>query len=227
LQGALRTPGSRWPYWPQVLVSIGMLIVAGLWCWWMGSGDWVIRVNGAPISSAEWQQETVRAESSMSGFNPTAPGSEQIARQISGEILQKLVDEVLLRQAAFRVGISASKEDVDTQVLEDMMNTGGQSQLEQVLQAHGYTMDQYRQLVAENITIGKLGDYVTRNVTVTESEVRAAYEANRAQFQQQSLADIYDQLRQQVLMSKKNDIFLSYIDGLRQNSFIERRTTRS
>ena len=81
-------------------------------------------------------------------------------------------------------------------------------------------------MVAENITISKLGDYVTKNVTVTESEVRAAYDANRAQFQQRSFVDIHDQLRQQVLMSKKNDAFLSYLDGLQQNSFIERRSTR-
>ena len=72
-------------------------------------------------------------ESSIYGFDPNAPGNEQIAQQISGEVLQKLVDEVLLRQAASRAGISASPEEVDTQVLMDMMNTGGQDQLEQVL----------------------------------------------------------------------------------------------
>ncbi len=214
---------SSWPYWPQVLVAIGILIVAGLWCWWSESGDWVVRVNGAPVSKAEWQQETSRAELSMYGFDSKAPGNEQITQQISDEVLQKLVDEVLLHQAASRAGISASPEEVDTQVLMDMMNTGGQDQLEQVLKSHGYTLDQYRQLVAENITISKLGDYVTKNVTVTESEVKAAYEANRAQFQQQSFAVIHDQLQQQVLMSKKNDVFLSYLDGLRQNGFIERR----
>jgi hypothetical protein len=223
-QGAL-VGRSSWPYWPQVLVAIGILIVAGLWCWWAESGNWVVRVNGTPVSKTELQQETSRAESSIYGFDPNAPGNKQIAQQISGEILQKLVDEVLLRQAASRAGISASPEEVDTQVLMDMMNTGGQDQLEQVLKSHGYTLDQYRQLVAENITISKLGDYVTKNVTVTESEVRAAYDANRAQFQQQSFADIHDQLQQQVLMSKKNDAFLSYLDGLQQNSFIERRST--
>jgi hypothetical protein len=227
LQGALGAPRASWPYWPQVLAAIGMLIVAGLWCWWTGSGDWVVRVNGAPVSRAEWQQETSRAEASISGFDSQAPGNQQIARQIADQVMQRMVDEVLLRQAAFRAGISASPEEVETQVMMDMMNTGGQEQLAQVLSAHGYTLDQYRQLVAENITIGKLGDYVTKNVTVTESEVKTAYQANRAQFPQQSYADIHDQLQQQVLMSKKNNVFLSYLDGLRQNSFIEQGSNRS
>ena len=75
------------------MVAIGILIVAGLWCWWSASGDWVIRVNGAPISKAEWQQETSRAESSVSGFDPNAPGNEQIAQQISNQVMQKMVDE--------------------------------------------------------------------------------------------------------------------------------------
>jgi len=214
-----------WPYWPQVLVFIGILIVAGAWYWWSESGDWVVLVNGAPVSRAEWQQETSRAEASLDGFNPNTPGNQQIDQQISVEVLQRMVDEVLLRQAASRAGISASPAEVDTQVLMDMMNTGGQAQLEQALQAHGYTMEQYRQLVAENITIGKVGDYVTRNVTVSETEVRAAFQSERTQSPQLNYAAVHDQLLQQLLMTKRNDMFLSYLEGLRQNSFIERRVS--
>ncbi|MGD0622074.1 MAG: SurA N-terminal domain-containing protein [Thermacetogeniaceae bacterium] len=215
-----------WPYWPQVLVFIGILIVAGLWYWWSESGDWVVRVNGAPVSRAEWQQETSRAEVSMSrlyGIDPKAPGNEKIDQQISGEVLQQMVDEVLLRQAAARAGISATPEEVETRVLMDMMNTGGQDQLEQALSSQGYTMNQYRQLVAEMITVSKLGDYVTRNVTVTEDEVRAAYESEKSQLQNLSFADVHDQLQQQVLTRKKNDVFGAYLDGLQQSSFIELR----
>lgn len=41
--------------------------------------------------------------------------------------------------------------------------------------------------------------------------------------QQISYEDVRDQLRQEVLASKKNEVFASYLDGLRKNSFIERR----
>ena len=215
-----------WPYWPQVLVVIGILVVAGLWCWWSESGDWVVRVNGAPISRAEWQQETDRAEASIPEFNPKAPGNEKIDEEISKEVLQQLVDRVLLRQAAARAGISASPEDVETRVIMDMMNAGGQDQLEQALASQGYTLDQYRRLVAEMITVSKLNDYVTSSVTVTEDEVKAAYESERDMIPQQlSFADVHDQLQQQVLARKKNDVFIAYINGLRENSFIENRAS--
>jgi hypothetical protein len=186
----------------------------------------VVRVNGAPVSRAEWQQETNRSEVSMAklyGLDPKAPGNEKIDQEISVGVLKQMVDEVLLRQAAARAGISATPEEVETQVLMDMMNTGGQDQLEQALAAQGYTMKQYRQLVTEMITISKLGDYVTRNVTVSEDEVRAAYDSEKSQLQNLSFADVHDQLQQQVLTRKKNDVFSAYLDGLRQNSFIEHR----
>ena len=61
-------------------------------------------------------------------------------------------------------------------------------------------------------------------MTVTEDEVRAAYKSERNLIPPQlSYADVHDQLQQQVLASKKNDVFIAYINGLRENSFIESR----
>lgn len=321
-----RAPGRSWPYWPQLLVFIGMLVVAGLWYGWSESGDWVVRVNGAPISRATWQLETTRTADSMArmlGFDVQAPGNEKIKEQISKEALQQLVQRVLLRQAAARAGITATPEDVAVRIMMDMMNTGGQDKMEQVLKSQGYTLDQYRQLVAEMLTVSKLNEHVTRNVTVTEDEVRAAYKSEQdlmttpeqvkvghilvatkeqaagliaqldkgagfqqladanstdpgvksdhgvvgyitmddprlpeafkqAAFntpvgaytkapvqtelgwhvifvfekkasQQMSYADVHDQLQQQVLTSKKNEIFVGFLNRLRENSLIERR----
>ena len=213
-----------WPYWPQVLVVIGIIVVAGIWSWWWQSGDWVVRVNGAPISRAELQQETSRALLSLPGFNPNAPGNEKIDAQISNEVLQQLVERMLLRQAAARAGISASPAEVGARIFMDMVNTGGQDNLEQALGSQGYTLDQYRRLVAEMITISKLNEYVTANVTVTEQEVRAAYESERELIPRQlSYSDVHDQLQQQVLANKKNAVFIAYLNGLQVNSFIETR----
>ena len=61
----------------------------------------------------------------------------------------------------------------------DIINAGGQDNLEQALQAQDYTLEQYRQLNVRMIIVNKLEDYVTRNVSVTEDEVKAAYDAER------------------------------------------------
>jgi parvulin-like peptidyl-prolyl isomerase len=166
-----------------VLVFFGLLALAGLWYCWSESGDWVVRVNGAPISAAEWQHETDRTMSSMAefGLNPQDQSNQKIREQISDEVLRQMVEQELLRQAALRAGISASPEDVDVRVMMDMMNAGGQDNLEQALQAQGYTLGQYRRLVAEMIAVNRLEEYVTRNVTATEDEVRAAYDAEKDQ----------------------------------------------
>ncbi len=174
-------PGHGWPYWPQLSVFIVMLLVAGLWYWWSESGDWVIRVNGAPISRAAWQQETNRTEISMAstlGFDVQAPGNEKIRAEISKEVLKQMVERALLSQAASRAGIAAAPGDVAVRIMMDELNAGGQDRMAQVLQSQGYNLDQYRRLVAEMLTISKLNEYVTKNVVVTEEEIRAVYKSD-------------------------------------------------
>ncbi|MGD0153453.1 MAG: peptidyl-prolyl cis-trans isomerase [Thermacetogeniaceae bacterium] len=178
-QGA---PGHGWPYWPQLSVFIVMLMVAGLWYWWSESGDWVVRVNRAPISRAAWQQETSRTEASMAsmlGFDVQAPGNEKIRAEISKEVLKQMVERALLSQAASRAGIAATPEDVAVRIMMDELNAGGQDKMARVLQSQGYTLDQYRHLVAEMLTISKLNEYVTKDVVVTEEEIRAAYKSDQ------------------------------------------------
>jgi hypothetical protein len=218
-------PKKGWLYWPQAVVCVVILLVAGLWCSWSGGGDWVVRINGAPVTKTEWQQETDRYETSMYslyGVNPKAPGNEKIDRMISQEMLQQLEDQELLLQAAARAGITASPVDIEGRVLMDTMSVGGTDQLQQALAAQGYTMAEYRRQIAEMVTVTKLSDYVTRNVTVSEAELRAAYQSNQGQ-QQLSFARAHDQLQQQVLASKKNAVFLAYLNGLWENSLVEYR----
>jgi foldase protein PrsA len=163
-----------------VLVFLGLLVLAGLWYWWSERGDWVVRVNGSPIAAAEWQQETDRTMAEY-GLDPQDKGNQKIGEQISEEVLRQLVEQELLREAALRADVSASPGDVDLRVAMDTMNAGGQGNLDQALQAQGFTMEQYRQLIGEMISINKLEEYVTRNVTVTEDEVRAAYGEDKGQ----------------------------------------------
>ena len=103
-----------WPYWPQVLVFFGLLVLAGFWYWWSESSNWVVRVNGVPIPVAEWQHETERTMESMAeyGLNSQDQGNRQIREQISGTVLGQLIEQELLRQVALRAGITASPEDV-------------------------------------------------------------------------------------------------------------------
>lgn len=311
--------------WPLVLVLAGVLLAGGLWFWWSESGDWVVRINGTPISGARLQQETDRAEQSLAsmGLSFEGPDAQEIRKHISMEVQEQLIARALLQQAAFRAGIAPSPEEVSARIAMDTMRMGGQDKLEQALASQGYTLDQYRVLVAEMIAISRLSEYVTENVAIGEDEVKAAYEEARDQLttpeqvnvsrillatrekaaaviaeldrgadfeqladansadpavkndhgvlgyitqddprlpeafikaafstppgtwtrepvetelgwyvllvtdkkasQQIDYGDVRDRLRQDVLENKKNEVFASYLTGLRDNSFIEHR----
>jgi foldase protein PrsA len=171
-----------WPYWPQVLAGIGLLLVCGLWLWWSGRGDWVYRVNGAPISRAEWQRELAEAESfsaSQYGVNLEEPGQAKTKQEISKAILQNLVENTLLLQAAARAGISADPRDVENWVDNQAANVGGLQRLDQILKSQGSSLEELRRQVADDFTIITLKYYVTRNVTVSEAEIGAEYQAEK------------------------------------------------
>ncbi len=177
--GKHQPPGPVKSYRPQILLCIGLLLLAGLWFWWSERGDWVYKVNGEPISRAEWQREVGSAESFYAiyyGMNLNQPGSEKIKQELSMEILQNMVDRDLLLQAAARAGITAAPADVQGRILMDSLNYGGQQGLEQALQAQGSNMTEYHRQVVEALTILALRDLVTKGVTVSEAEIRAEYQ---------------------------------------------------
>ena len=103
------------------------------------------------------------------------------------QLLDRMIDEVLLRQEAQRLEISMTDLEVQTQARQLRERAGlSELQFQEQLTLQGLTQEQYeRRLRDEMLRHRLLGFMVRRKVVVTSDEVRAFYEANKEEFAQQ------------------------------------------
>lgn len=103
------------------------------------------------------------------------------------QLLDRMVDEVLLRQEAQRLEIAVTDLEVQTQARQLRERAGlSERQFQEQLTLQGLTREQYeRRLRDEMLQHRLLGFMVRRKVVVTSEEVRAFYEANKEDFAQQ------------------------------------------
>ncbi len=177
-------PGRGRSLLPQLLLLAVLLALGAAWFWWSEQGDWVLRVNGTKISRADWENETARTEEFLArvyGINLQAPEAKHMQEQVRQEVLQHLVDRTLLRQAAVRAGIEATPAEVEARLAADEKRNGGAEEFRRILNAWGFTREQYREKVEEMIMIEKLRRYITRNVTVEEKEIKQSFLARKDQ----------------------------------------------
>jgi len=95
-------------------------------------------VNGQPILLADFERERMRR--AMGLEIPAAS-----ADAFDADVLQAMIDQVLIEQAANALGIVVTDAEIDAEIAaqQSIVSQNGQT-LEEVVQAQGYTMDEYR-----------------------------------------------------------------------------------
>ncbi len=103
------------------------------------------------------------------------------------QLLDRMIDEVLLRQEAQRLEIAVTDLEVQTQARQLRERAGlSELQFQEQLTLQGLNREQYdRRLRDEMLRHRLLGFMVRRKVVVTSDEVRVFYEANKEEFAQQ------------------------------------------
>lgn len=102
------------------------------------------------------------------------------------DILDKLVDEMLLKQQVEKLKLSATKVEVD-QALETFRKRNGldKEQFAQELKLEGMTMDEFREKIRDDILKHRLlGFMVRRKVVVSDEEAKAYYEEHKQDYVQ-------------------------------------------
>ncbi|PIY60141.1 hypothetical protein COY95_03320, partial [Candidatus Woesearchaeota archaeon CG_4_10_14_0_8_um_filter_47_5] len=136
---------------------------------------------------------------------------------------QSRIKEVVLLQEADKKGFSASGQEVEEHIQEKM----GQSnmtdeELQERLKDQNLTYNDIIMMNCEEIVLTNLVNDVVGSVKVSEDEIRAFYDENKEQIQQQSAGASYEDVRGEIsdylLNTKKNEYFLDYINALLANT---------
>ena len=132
-------------------------------------------VNGEIITFQDLQQR-VRMVTGQTP-DPAAAG------EVMPQILESMIDDIILRQEAQRLKIEVSDSEVENEIRQFKTRRRlSEDEFERSLRLQGLTQEQFKEQSRQDIVKHKmLGYMVRRKVVVTQEEIDAYVEKNRAE----------------------------------------------
>jgi peptidyl-prolyl cis-trans isomerase SurA len=143
----------------------------------------VAKVNGDIVTLSEFQARQVAAVQAA-GIN-TESGIEKFLRENNARILQEAVDDLLLVQKAADEGMRLRAEYVKEIVdgIKKENNITSDDELQQQLRREGMSLDELKRNIERSVLRRQLlSRELEAKIAVSEPEVRAYYEAHRADY---------------------------------------------
>lgn len=126
------------------------------------------RVNGEGILLADYQSELGRFQAALAEIGKNA--SEDEARQ---RVLNELIDELLLAQAATAGGYQISASDLQANLDQLTQKTGGAEALAAWLQKYGYDETSFRRALSRSLAAAWQRDQILASVPTTAEQIHA------------------------------------------------------
>lgn len=128
-------------------------------------------VNNEPIYLTTFEKELARYEQAqvLSG-TPTAESPDYRAT-----VLDALIEQVLITQAAQQQGITISDEELEARLDELRSGAGEAGNFEAWLLANQYTEEEFRQALLASMLTERMVEQVTADVAETAEQVQARY----------------------------------------------------
>lgn len=150
-------------------------------------------VGDREISKAEYDRLLAQAEKTYEAREQEFPqaGTPEFA-QLRNAIVRSLVEQAEFEIAAEELDVEVTDEDVEKRLdeLKEQFFEGDQERYETELEKQGLTDAQVRKDVRTRILSERIFEQVTKGVQVTEADVQAYYEENKAQFETPATRDV-------------------------------------
>jgi hypothetical protein len=136
-----------------------------------------IWVNGQPIYVADYGRALARyeAELDLQGIDPGSPEAERNLAEARGWILDWMVTELLMVQAAEAAGIVVAAEQVDREIEQMVADVGGDDAFADRLEEWGYTADEFRLTMHSQLLQEEMKRRVLEGVPTVAEHVHARH----------------------------------------------------
>lgn len=118
-----------------------------------GTPDVVALVNGQPIQRVEYERQVARFQAAMvsQGYSFSGEEGRDLSQQVSRQVLEAMIDQLLIEQEAEKAGVSVSEEVLNQRIQNDVAASGGEEAFNQWLSRNGMTMEEYREMTRSTI----------------------------------------------------------------------------
>ena len=142
----------------------------------------IVKVNGDVVTQSEFEARQIAA---VQQARIPADQIEKFLRDNNAHILQEAVDDLLLVQRAADLGLKM-RPDYIKEVIDGIKkenNIASDEDLQQQLKREGMTLEELKRNIERNILKRQVMQRELENrVAVTEDDVKAWYEANKAEY---------------------------------------------
>ena len=141
-------------------------------------GPAAARVNGRPVSLAEFEKNVARRQAEMTkqGINLTTTEGKAALAEMRRQILEGMIEQELIDQEVAKQGITVTAAEVDAAVNQSIADSGGVDAFNKYLSSvAGMTVEEYRAGQREGMLTQKMIERVTGNVPMTGEQVHARH----------------------------------------------------
>ncbi len=188
----------------------------------------IATVNGEDIEKEIYVANLQQQASSlaMQGFDLDSEEGRSYLEMIEESILQQIINEKLIVQAANAEDIEVSEEDIDQEIatLIEELPIESEEDLQALLDEQGVTMEELRSDIVDYV---KRDKYIQQNLTITnptEEELQALYDEMLAMVEDESEApafeDYKDELEYSFLQEQEQEQTMQLVENLRETSDI-------
>jgi foldase protein PrsA len=157
------------------------LVVGALALTGCGGQDAAVKVNGQVITTTEINQQLDQLKKQ---YPQMFTGSDAQGRLLDFKqrLVENLINQALIEQAAQQKGINVSDADIQKQIDQLRGNFKDQSQFDQALKSAGMSLDQLKTQIKNQLVTQKLVETLAASSKVTDADIQQYYDQNKAQF---------------------------------------------
>jgi len=132
------------------------------------------RVNGQPITLAQYQAELARyLAASPDALDAASERSQLLALQLRDVVLDALIEQALIEQEASRRNIAVSEQQITDELAIAKERAGGEARFQDWLSATRQTEADIRELIRRELLMNALRDQVVMEMPRTAEYVHA------------------------------------------------------
>ncbi|MGQ9468014.1 MAG: peptidylprolyl isomerase [Anaerolineae bacterium] len=135
------------------------------------------RVNGQPIYLVDYERQVAQYQDALtaSGTDLNSPEGQQRLLQMRRQILDWMIEQVLIEQAAAGMGITVSEEEVDAAVAQIVQDAGSEEAFRERLERSGMTLQDLRAQLRAELLRARVLEHVQATVPEQAEQVHARH----------------------------------------------------
>lgn len=138
----------------------------------------VAEVNGTPISMAEFQRQLTDERTYLLNegmIDPDTAEGQAALSNLRNQVLNQLIDQVLIVQAAEQMGITVTEEELEASIAQIKEDLGSEEAFAESLAANNLAEEQFRKLQRRQLLSRKVMDQVTSGIPDEAEQVHARH----------------------------------------------------